>query len=66
MSECVVVCRVCRVDGRPRRWRFLCEECAADLRIQHLREFGHATQVSQELTQWALRAPFLRERVGAR
>lgn len=51
-----MVCRVCRVDGQPKRWRFLCEECAADLRITHLRESGHATQVSQELTQWSAAA----------
>ena len=39
MTECVVWCHEC--EDEPRRWRWLCEECAEEHLYKHKRETGH-------------------------
>lgn len=38
MTECFVTCSEC---DKPRKWRFLCEDCAQDKQAEHSRATGH-------------------------
>lgn len=47
MTYCVVVCETCTTeDGLPRRWRYLCEDCAQDRADGHRTESGHTTTLT--------------------
>jgi hypothetical protein len=43
MTQCTVYCHQCRRDDNtgPRRWHWLCEDCAADCADRHRTETGH-------------------------
>lgn len=46
MTDCVVRCHVCRDDhNNPKRWRYLCADCAEEKQTQHLRETGHSPEL---------------------
>ena len=46
MSEAVVTCRICRTDAdEPRRWRWLCEDCAKECQDSHLSATGHQAEL---------------------
>ena len=46
MSEAVVTCRICRTDAdEPRRWRWLCEDCARECQSIHLSATGHQAEL---------------------
>lgn len=43
MAECVVTCQVCKdEEGKPKKWRYLCEDCADEQGHRHRRDTGHA------------------------
>ena len=58
MTEVIVCCDVCRAeDGRQKRWRWLCEECAEEQLYSHKEQTGHqpwmvvVTEPAQQLQQ---------------
>lgn len=43
MPDCVVRCYDCpRTDDGPRRWRYLCEDCAVEKQQEHKSGSGHS------------------------
>lgn len=45
MTECIVKCYACRDEkNQPKRWRYLCEECAEEQGTRHRRETGHSCE----------------------
>lgn len=46
MAECIVRCHVCKDDeDRPKRWRYLCEDCADEQGDRHRKETGHQCEM---------------------
>lgn len=46
MPECVVTCDDCKTDkGFPRKWYWLCEDCAVECQDQHRTQTGHHTHL---------------------
>lgn len=54
MTECVVICQQCiDPEGRAKRFRLLCVECAEDTLDRHRRDTGHTDlelRVTDEFT----------------
>lgn len=45
MTACRVVCSECVTETGPKRWRYLCVDCAEEKQTEHRRETGHAPEL---------------------
>jgi hypothetical protein len=46
VTECVVKCQLCRdEEDRPKKWRYLCEECADEQGARHRKDTGHECEM---------------------